>query len=117
MSNVMIFPETAEEFMEQYKIVDSEQVYTNGSELIPVFRMKQWFEHSGSGLNLYFVAFSRHEGKEWIANAGYIFAKNEESIVPLLSKHYGEVNVRYSQKIDIREGTILYGERWKTING
>ena len=40
-----MFPDTAEEFMEQYKIVDTEQVYTNGVELIPIFRMKQWLEH------------------------------------------------------------------------
>lgn len=42
---VMEFPKTAEEFMEKYKIIDSEQVYTNGAELVPIFRMKQWFEH------------------------------------------------------------------------
>jgi len=45
MSEAMTFPETVEEFMEQYKIVDKEQVYTNGAELIPIFRMKQWFDH------------------------------------------------------------------------
>ena len=43
--NMQVFPETVEEFMEQYKIVDRKEVYTNGSELIPIFRMKQWFEH------------------------------------------------------------------------
>lgn len=41
----MSFPETVDEFMEQYKIVDTEQVYTNGVELVPIFRMQQWFEH------------------------------------------------------------------------
>ena len=117
MSDVMIFPETVEEFMEQYNVVDSEQVYTNGSELIPIFRMKQWLEHSGSGINLYFVAFSRHKGKEWVCNSGYIFAKDEESLEALLNKQYGEVRIRSTQKVDIQEGTILYGERWKTING
>ena len=45
MSDCMTFPNTVEEFMEQYKIVDSKQVYTNGAELVPIFRMKQWFEH------------------------------------------------------------------------
>ena len=45
MADKMDFPETVEEFMEQYKIVDTDEVYTNGAELIPVFRMKQWFEH------------------------------------------------------------------------
>jgi len=45
MNDCMAFPDTVEEFMEQYKIIDTEQVYTNGTELVPIFRMKQWFEH------------------------------------------------------------------------
>ena len=46
MSNdTMTFHATVEEFMDEYKIVDVDQVYTNGSELVPIFRMKQWFEH------------------------------------------------------------------------
>lgn len=45
MSDIMMFPDTVEEFMEQYKITDTEQIYTNGTELVPIFRMKQWFEH------------------------------------------------------------------------
>ena len=45
MPDMMMFPKTVDEFMEQYKIVDSDEVYTNGAELIPIFRMKQWFEH------------------------------------------------------------------------
>lgn len=46
MADAMTFPKTVDEFMEQYKIVDVEEVYTNGAELVPIFRMKQWFEHS-----------------------------------------------------------------------
>jgi len=45
MADMMTFPETVEEFMEQYKVVDTKRVYTNGVELVPIFRMKQWFEH------------------------------------------------------------------------
>ena len=45
MSDCMTFPDIVEEFMEQYKIVDTEHVYTNGVEMVPIFRMKQWFEH------------------------------------------------------------------------
>lgn len=45
MADMMTFPDNVEEFMEQYKIIDTEQVYTNGAELVPIFRMKQWFEH------------------------------------------------------------------------
>lgn len=45
MSDCMTFPDTVEEFMEQYKIIDTERVYTNGTEMVPIFRMKQWFEN------------------------------------------------------------------------
>lgn len=45
MPDSMMFPKTVDEFMEKYKIVDTEEVYTNGAELVPIFRMKQWFEH------------------------------------------------------------------------
>ena len=48
MSNCMEFPDTVEEFMEQYKIVDTEHIYSNGTEYVPIFRMKQWFEHLSS---------------------------------------------------------------------
>ena len=49
--DVMVFPKTVEEFMEKYKIVDTEHVYTNGAELVPIFRMKQWFEHTKGSAN------------------------------------------------------------------
>lgn len=42
MTEAMEFPKTLDEFMEQYKIIDAEQVYTNGTELVPIFRIKQW---------------------------------------------------------------------------
>ena len=44
MGEIIQFPETVEEFMQQYKITDTQQVYTNGTELVPISRMKQWFE-------------------------------------------------------------------------
>ena len=37
---------TIYEFAYQYKIVDDKEIYTNGTELIPIFRVKQWLEHS-----------------------------------------------------------------------
>lgn len=48
MSNTMTFPDTFEEFAEQYKIVDKKQVYTNGVEFIPIFRVEQWLEHQSN---------------------------------------------------------------------
>lgn len=41
----MDFPKTWEEYEEHYGFNDSEEVYTNGSRLIPSFRVKQWLDH------------------------------------------------------------------------
>ena len=48
MFNTLTFPETIEEFIEQYKVVKGENLYCDGVEFIPVFRMKEWFERSQS---------------------------------------------------------------------
>lgn len=45
MGDMMDFPASVEEFMEQYKMTDTEHVYSNGTEYVPIYRMKQWFEH------------------------------------------------------------------------
>lgn len=46
MADCMMFPATFEEFAEAYKIVDRKEVYTNGTELIPTYRVKQWLDHT-----------------------------------------------------------------------
>lgn len=48
MDDTMSFPNSVDEFMEINKIVDTDEVYTNGMELVPIFRMKQWFEHEST---------------------------------------------------------------------
>lgn len=45
MGDMMTFPATVEEFMEQYKTTDTEKVYSNGTEFVPIYRMRQWFDH------------------------------------------------------------------------
>ena len=39
--------------MEQYKMTDTEHVYSNGTEYVPIYRMKQWFEHCRNQMNTY----------------------------------------------------------------
>ena len=43
--DVMQFPPSWEDFAEQYSITDSEEVYTNGSKLVPLFRVHQMVKH------------------------------------------------------------------------
>lgn len=47
----MDFPNTFDEFAKDYGFRDKKEIYTNGSELIPVFRVKQWLEHISTTKN------------------------------------------------------------------
>ena len=57
MINTLTFPETMEEFIEQYKVVKAENLYCDRVEFIPVFRMKEWIERiqprKGEWINVY----------------------------------------------------------------
>ena len=48
MCNMMMFPNTWEEFEKVYGFEDTEEIYTNKSRLIPSFRVKQWLEHESA---------------------------------------------------------------------
>lgn len=45
MADRMEFPKKMKEFIDSYSFKDKEEVYTNGAELIPVFRVEQAMEH------------------------------------------------------------------------
>jgi hypothetical protein len=41
----MNYPKEPMEFIKGYSFVDSDEVYTNGAELVPLFRVEQMLEH------------------------------------------------------------------------
>lgn len=45
MNDMQDWESTPEEYIETYSFIDKEQIYTNGSKLISVFRVKQMLEH------------------------------------------------------------------------
>ena len=45
MGDCMVFPDDYKEFIEDYSFKDKQEVYTNGSELIPAFRVEQMMDH------------------------------------------------------------------------
>ena len=45
MGDCISYPEAIEEFIKEYSFKDTEEIYTNGAELIPVFRVMQAIEH------------------------------------------------------------------------
>ena len=48
----MTFPDTWEEYEDMYSITDAEKIYTNGSRLIPTFRVRQWLDHMDALMNM-----------------------------------------------------------------
>ena len=42
---MMNFPKRWEDFLHDYEFEDARRIYTNGSRLIPSFRVKQMMEH------------------------------------------------------------------------
>ena len=45
MADMMDYPPTWEEFIDNFTILDVEEVYTNRDVLVPLFRVKQMIEH------------------------------------------------------------------------
>lgn len=45
MPDCMTFPENWHDFLNDYSFDDSKEIYTNGTRLIPVFRVEQLIEH------------------------------------------------------------------------
>jgi hypothetical protein len=78
----MMFPQNWEKFVEDYSFVDSEEFYTNGSTLIPTFRVEQMIEH-------YF-------GSRWIPVSERLpFAEYGESEDVLTVSELGVIRVLY----------------------
>lgn len=47
---MMTFPSKWEQFLHDYEFEDARRIYTNGSRLIPSFRVKQMMEHYAPGI-------------------------------------------------------------------
>ena len=45
MAHMMTFPDKFEDFIKEYEFIDTEETYTNGSELIQSFRVMQAWEY------------------------------------------------------------------------
>lgn len=90
MNDMMMFPNTVEEFMQSYKITDTEGIYiSKGAELVPIFRMRQWFEH-----------LPEYKTGQWVPqDHNYMYGNTKTSMYfpPVCSEcgHTGDFNMNY----------------------
>ena len=91
MNEQMEFPETFEQFVKEYGFKDNKEVYTNGSDLIPIFRVKQWLEHQMTAdeyRQRMIQAFCNADCDELIAICILPTEKEFEHLEWLLKNHY-----------------------------
>ena len=95
----MEFPETFESFAKEYGFKDKKEVYTNGADLIPIFRVKQWLEHDNKLRKIETdTAYEcgKHANK-WISVKDRMPKKGEKVLCTLDDEFYdeGEIKILY----------------------
>ena len=101
-TEIMEFPETFEQFAKEYGFKDSDEVYTNGSDLIPIFRVKQWLEHEMSAEQYrqrMIQAFHNTDCDELIAICVLPTEKEFKHLEWLLKNHYKDKHIRKKENI------------------
>ena len=76
MADRMEFPKTMKEFIGGCSFKDREEIYTNGAELIPVFRVEQAFEYyekeiRKKAIDEFAERLKKHEQENWIDHQEY----------------------------------------------
>ena len=80
MNEIMNFPKTFEEFADEYGFYDNKEIYTNDSQLIPVFRVKQWLEHINNLKSILGITISKLD-----------FKNNDIILVTIDSEIWGDI--------------------------
>lgn len=96
MNQQMEFPDTFEEFAEQYGFIDREEIYTNASWLIPVHRVTQWLEHINKPTQMIDKSNFRQEqykaDTDTAYQCGYEADKSDNSVLEDIKKMIAEIN-------------------------
>lgn len=132
MADGMMFPDTVEEFMEMYKMVDTDEVYSNGTEYVPIFRMEQWFDHvkqqqtHGKHTDTHGVcsdAISRQAAMDYIGSMNMVDQIDEQAYIEAMNyfeslpsaRPTGEWIVDEGQQV-LMQKAIADGEDWKVCS-
>ena len=76
-----------EDFMESYKMIDVEQIYSNGTEFVPIFRVKQWLEYN----NINNLQSKIDRAIEYIDNNSHYYTTDTDEIGFVIEEQKEEV--------------------------
>ena len=120
MGEQMEFPITFEDFAEEYGIKDYKEIYTNGDDLIPIFRVKQWLEHDNKLRKIETdTAYEcgKHANK-WIPiSSGRLPDAGEEVIATRQLNFWDQDEPSYDVRVLLYAGVIDEGPMFRTRNG
>lgn len=104
-----------EDFMETYKMIDVDQIYSNGTEYVPIFRVKQWLEYNNI-TNLQEEIKSANESVTWWTNRYEAVVRNcDETVKKMMA--LGEENERLNNIINEAIEYLTSYESISTIQG
>jgi len=106
MGEQMTFPDSFEEFAKLYGFKDDKEVYTNGSDLIPIFRVKQWLEHIETD--------TAYEGDKCASKWIPVSEKLPESAGVYIVTC--EITNRFNERINVTDAYCFYYGTWYDDN-
>lgn len=84
MADCMDFPSSWEQFLHDYTFEDSRRIYTNGSRLVPIFRVKQMVNHYFPAADVEPVRHGR-----WVKYAGKLICSECKKYPPMKDESGG----------------------------
>lgn len=82
MADMMNFPKRWEDFLHDYEFEDARRIYTNGSRLIPSFRVKQMMEHYAPVRHGRWIDAREYCGDYMCSNCETLYGTNKFNYCP-----------------------------------
>lgn len=89
MNEQMEFPNTFDEFAKEYGFKDDKEIYTNGSELITIFRVKQWLEHINKPTQM--IDKSNFDQRQYKADTDMAYECGRASVLSVIDDIKAEI--------------------------
>ena len=113
MNEQMDFPNTFDEFAEDYSFTDKEEIYTNGIKLIPVYRVKQWLEHINKPTQM--IDKSNFDEKQYKADTDTAYECGRASVLSVINDIKAKIEAEKESMIQ-HNGTSDLGLALEIIN-
>ena len=107
MNEQMEFPNTFDKFAKEYGFKDDKEIYTNGSELIPIFRVKQWLEHINKPTQM--IDKSNFDERQYKADTDTAYECGRASMLSVIEDIKAEIEEKISHYDHFQGSNTAHG--------